>query len=95
MKECGLSPRVRGNHSEVPGSAWSDGSIPACAGEPHPQCLFIDRPGVYPRVCGGTEQPSFPRLTRAGLSPRVRGNQDQAGVTLTTPGSIPACAGEP
>ena len=32
----GLSPRVRGNHSTSPTNSCPHGSIPACAGEPHP-----------------------------------------------------------
>ena len=32
----GLSPRVRGNHSLVFSAAVKGGTIPACAGEPHP-----------------------------------------------------------
>ena len=30
-----------------------------------------------------------------GLSPRVRGSQEQHGQARPSPGSIPACAGEP
>ena len=30
----GLSPRVRGNHTDAPDSVFSIRSIPACAGEP-------------------------------------------------------------
>ena len=42
-------------------------------------------------MCGGT-----PRLRpRLGLSPRVRGNPTASTTGLTTPWSIPACAGEP
>ncbi len=33
----GLSPRVRGNPLAVPERSPPDGSIPACAGEPHEQ----------------------------------------------------------
>ena len=50
----GLSPRVRGNpHRRLP--PWpSQGSIPACAGEPPLPKAGSPIAGVYPRVCGGT-----------------------------------------
>ena len=63
----GLSPRVRGNLTEV-GAISSSGSIPACTGEPPYPILndnaaglsprvrgnhFIKRNEVYPRVYGG------------------------------------------
>ena len=51
---AGLSPRVRGNPSCQTTPPGTDGSIPACAGEPPPvplQHLLVE---VYPRVCGGT-----------------------------------------
>ena len=55
----GLSPRVRGNRTMETKNLASNGSIPACAGEP-PRA----RPGgrnypVYPRVCGGTTASSM------------------------------------
>ena len=50
----GLSPRVRGNHTDTGRPVVAHGSIPACAGEPH-RCLAVRTPSrVYPRVCGGT-----------------------------------------
>ena len=50
----GLSPRVRGNLAEIYDLRYRIWSIPACAGEPRPQCLSVPVPTVYPRVCGGT-----------------------------------------
>ena len=38
---------------------------------------------------------SYTRLAVRGLSPRVRGNPPPHASALATPGSIPACAGEP
>ena len=50
----GLSPRVRGNRLLSRCISGSDGSIPACAGEPSAlPCCRLGY-GVYPRVCGGT-----------------------------------------
>ena len=50
---------------------------------------------VYPRVCGGTAVGALLALVAGGLSPRVRGNQGEARPARGSPGSIPACAGEP
>ena len=70
----GLSPRVRGNHSARPGVRQSEGSIPACAGEPVVAIFVAAASGVYPRVCGGTLPDDEIRNDEGGLSPRVRGN---------------------
>ena len=91
----GLSPRVRGNHR---GSGWScvaNGSIPACAGEPHRRPGSEGTTGVYPRVCGGTHGAVSMRSHSAGLSPLVRGNHGRELLALALDRSIPACAGEP
>ena len=50
---------------------------------------------VYPRVCGGTDAETKAVIAGMGLSPRVRGNRYRRNLTLPSPGSIPACAGEP
>ena len=52
--ECGLSPRVRGNHAASAKAGCFRRSIPACAGEPNPQIVGCENRTVYPRVCGGT-----------------------------------------
>ncbi len=93
--DTGLSPRVRGNRSISSSRTSSNGSIPACAGEPsRTRCRPLWR-SVYPRVCGGTTvEKRFP-IREAGLSPRVRGNRRPAETAWQYPRSIPACAGEP
>ena len=91
----GLSPRVRGNRDRLRDDGLRTGSIPACAGEPHGNCLHYRRERVYPRVCGGTRSPHIDSIHGAGLSPRVRGNHDGQPDGRFRPGSIPACAGEP
>ncbi len=49
----------------------------------------------YPRVCGGTRR-CWTGLERStGLSPRVRGNLAAVSAISLSPGTIPACAGEP
>ena len=75
--------------------AATDGSIPACAGEPPATGGYGARTRVYPRVCGGTTPPSVLIRTGAGLSPRVRGNRKPYKAFVGRQGSIPACAGEP
>ena len=50
----GLSPRVRGNPGYHADLERYRGSIPACAGEPPLQDLYVPNAMVYPRVCGGT-----------------------------------------
>ncbi len=72
-----------------------EGSIPACAGEPHPPGHQTNQPGVYPRVCGGTPRSVVEKSIREGLSPRVRGNRLVGGGNCLPERSIPACAGEP
>ena len=93
--EKGLSPRVRGNLAQAEAERKAEGSIPACAGEPHPGRHSTRPLPVYPRVCGGTN--ARRRYIRAskGLSPRVRGNPRGAVQLAAERRSIPACAGEP
>ena len=95
VQERGLSPRVRGNHERSTSSAGRDGSIPACAGEPHRIERLALGSGVYPRVCGGTSYKFGTAMENNGLSPRVRGNPLVAVQFLRSRRSIPACAGEP
>ena len=70
-------------------------SIPACAGEPDRARRGHQGLPVYPRVCGGTASIPVARRRRKGLSPRVRGNLLRLHFKTFSPGSIPACAGEP
>ena len=91
----GLSPRVRGNHEHGSPVRASDGSIPACAGEPRYRWSCGGNWKVYPRVCGGTRLAISRTSVCRGLSPRVRGNLAGATAESVVGGSIPACAGEP
>ena len=94
-KVRGLSPRVRGNRKESLSLSLSDGSIPACAGEPLYRQFPRRRRWVYPRVCGGTLVSRLKSAGPWGLSPRVRGNPAASTNRSSIEGSIPACAGEP
>ena len=69
----GLSPRVRGNLDALSDPCVSEGSIPACAGEPSPAGRNWRPLWVYPRVCGGTLCGQLACVIAHGLSPRVRG----------------------
>ena len=91
----GLSPRVRGSQVHPEHNPTSDGSIPACAGEPYQRRAVRVVRRVYPRVCGGAliARPSF--RAYSGLSPRVRGSPRLGRPPDALHGSIPACAGEP
>ena len=91
----GLSPRVRGNLRGLLRLQWSDGSIPARAGEPTRATVRWLRRRVYPRACGGTFQTRPAPGTPMGLSPRVRGNPRSSWTRPIGWGSIPARAGEP
>ena len=91
----GLSPRVRGNPSQLRRPHPPGRSIPACAGEPPGRRAAARAAAVYPRVCGGTRYcRPWPGRGR-GLSPRVRGNRWTTIPTWQHMRSIPACAGEP
>ena len=46
-------------------------------------------------MCGGTGAGIVVGIVDQGLSPRVRGNRDRGCWSWLSPGSIPACAGEP
>ena len=91
----GLSPRVRGNLQAIAERVRIDGSIPACTGEPAISTNAAICVAVYPRVYGGTVPRAAGGYRRRGLSPRVRGNPAPDGQGRPSPGSIPACTGEP
>ena len=53
LSGVGLSPRVRGSPDRLHPREATDGSIPACAGEPSFCIVVTLNFAVYPRVCGG------------------------------------------
>ena len=93
--ELGPSPRVRGTPCGIEHQLVTLRSIPACAGNPSPYRPAGGPAGVHPRVCGEPQRtPPMVRRLR-GPSPRVRGTpSSQCGPSIS-PGSIPACAGNP
>ena len=95
LRGVGLSPRVRGNLVRGIAQGPPERSIPARAGEPHHQRLYLGRQQVYPRACGGTRSTSNDTRPEQGLSPRVRGNRVTSIGHAVPDGSIPARAGEP
>ena len=90
----GLSPRVRGNHTQRLRFSGASRSIPACTGEPGMRSRWNIWRAVYPRVCGGTVMLLVASSPTLGLSPRVRGNLRSWHTRSHGKGSIPACAGE-
>ena len=91
----GLSPRVRGSLVLYFYLYATDGSIPACAGEPARRVGCLISLWVYPRVCGGAAFTLAGITEDQGLSPRVRGSLSTRQEVRSHVGSIPACAGEP
>ncbi len=91
----GRSPRVRGSQAGRGARVRTDGSIPACAGEPAASSFPSIASRVDPRVCGGASGFRTRHGRWLGRSPRVRGSQTATACRSAHWGSIPACAGEP
>ena len=91
----GLSPRGRGNRSQILQHAGQPGSIPAWAGKPEARAWWWRAIGVYPRVGGETYQEREKLRFDDGLSPRGRGNLAPDGTLAGIERSIPAWAGKP
>ena len=68
----GPSPRVRGSPALSFRDLKTQGSIPACAGEPAKIVLPNSIAWVHPRVCGGAMVGQDVRELYQGPSPRVR-----------------------
>ena len=71
------------------------GSIPACTGNPYPTQDARLPAAVYPRVYGESRYSIGRSPFTLGLSPRVRGILELGLDAVDTPGSIPACTGNP
>ena len=91
----GLSPPTRGNRIRRGGRRQKRGSIPAHAGEPHPELVRHGDGEVYPRPRGGTPQRPLKIDRDRGLSPPTRGNRRPVPEEAAGVRSIPAHAGEP
>ena len=70
----GLSPLTRGNREVSDVEDWTEGPIPAHAGEPEKYCKKTRSLGAYPRSRGGTTLASSLPHRPHGLSPLTRGN---------------------
>ena len=91
----GLSPRVRGNLSQIFCQCTSIRSIPTSAGKPVHTRIRLRTHGVYPHECGETSARPPGRPHQQGLSPRVRGNRTcRLNITVFIR-SIPTSAGKP
>ena len=90
----GASPRARGNLQRRSRPLYSDGCIPASAGESTTDAWRCSPARVHPRERGGI----FLRWLLAhgveGASPRARGNLRMKAVEVRESGCIPASAGE-
>ena len=95
VKFPGLSPRRRGNHSDMSPRLCRSGPIPAQAGEPRQPYTSPTNHRAYPRAGGGTGTGGSRSTLAPGLSPRRRGNPRAAAVRAAASGPIPAQAGEP
>ena len=91
----GLSPLTRGNLRHLTRITVVTGPIPAHAGEPSWSRQSGVTGGAYPRSRGGTRRRLAQRGNQQGLSPLTRGNLCASPAPATTPGPIPAHAGEP
>ena len=91
----GRSPRARGSRDALPQAWRRGGSIPACAGEPHPGQRRAALRGVDPRVRGGAPNGRYAGQIPTGRSPRARGSRVLEDFQAEDIRSIPACAGEP
>ena len=90
----GLSPRGRGKPCAASAPKPLSRSIPAWAGETrHPMPIFRQQ-RVYPRVGGGNRRRPSISAAFLGLSPRGRGKLERWSGSCSSPGSIPAWAGE-
>ena len=89
----GSSPRMRGTHAKNVADAAKTGIIPAYAGNTYyvtlPRLIVWD----HPRVCGEHGELVHVGQPVAGSSPRMRGTPVCAASSETTPGIIPAYAG--
>ncbi len=76
----GLSPRLRGNHTQMSYGVELIGTIPAPAGKPLTGRNLHRLGGDYPRACGETWIASASSVDVPGLSPRLRGNRGSTGL---------------
>ncbi len=91
----GLSPRLRGNHPELPPAQLGTGTIPAPAGKPRRSAPTRGTARDYPRACGETADTVPCTVLDPGLSPRLRGNRQLPCRFGSFCGTIPAPAGKP
>ena len=89
----GSSPRVRGTLIDTVDTLANSGIIPACAGNTGQIMTAIGSVGDHPRVCGEHRTGAGSPSRTWGSSPRVRGTHHMAVFAASSPGIIPACAG--
>ena len=93
--DCGLPPRVRGNHGRARVRQDFGGPTPARAGQPGARHVHLPSRRAYPRACGATAAACAAAGEPGGLPPRVRGNHGDHVPAKLPLGPTPARAGQP
>ncbi len=91
----GLSPCIRGYHSDVDDVLDPDGSIPVHTGPPRSSPLARPCRGGYPREYGATRPRPQPPECISGLSPCIRGYLSACSCSEEDEGSILVHTGLP
>ncbi len=91
----GLSPLTRGNPNPARIFMFTEGPIPAHAGQPGARSPASSTAGAYPRSRGATLSKPSATCNPMGLSPLTRGNPSAAPGRSVVRGPIPAHAGQP
>ena len=89
----GSSPRMRGTRKCRARVVFSDGIIPAYAGNTSSSCTYLPSYGDHPRVCGEHYISLRSDKIGAGSSPRMRGTHTDRLEACLGLGIIPAYAG--
>ena len=89
----GSSPRMRGTPDITVFIGFSEGIIPAYAGNTRARIRFARRNWDHPRVCGEHRRLSHSKSQTVGSSPRMRGTRGILSRGSPTRGIIPAYAG--
>ena len=96
LRHVGLSPRVAGEPNTQPRTPCLLGVYPrVCGGAPVAGSFNSSRKGLSPRVRGSRKSLHQIRCMHRVYPQRVRGSLYPAPPAPPSPGSIPACAGEP
>ena len=93
--EMGLSSRLRGSLPAMTASTRPARPIPAPAGKPISQRVWVRLRRAYPRACGEARDDQLGPREHQGLSPRLRGSLGGVRPQYPHARPIPAPAGKP